>query len=200
MNRQRLRVALKLFAAVALLAASFLSAPAGLSDHAGQVDFEGTLEVHHGDDFVNKRASYAYFLVTSEGERIALDVGERAAEAQALAGDSVRVSGSLTGRALTVSALEGVTPAAGPTAGAQLVTGEKKVIILNVNFQNDTSEPWTLDLARQVVFTNPAPSTSTTKRSRLEWCRWPGRCARTGTCTAGTRFRSTTAHATTAPC
>jgi hypothetical protein len=148
-------MALKLCAAVALLTASFLSAPAGLSDHAGQVDIEGTLEVQHGDDFVNKRAYYAYFLVTSEGERIALDVGGRAAEAQALAGANVRVSGSLSGRSLTVSALDGVILAEGPAAGAQLVSGEKKVLILNINFQNDTSEPWTLDQARQAVFTNP---------------------------------------------
>jgi hypothetical protein len=65
----------------------------------------------------------------------------------------VRAAGERQGATLAVSRLEQAgTPAAEPQG---LPAGQREVAVVLVNFQNDTSQPFTASQARSVIFTNP---------------------------------------------
>lgn len=110
------------------------------------VVLEGLLRLQIVEDFEGNEVSYEYLLETYENQLVGLTIGEQIAELQALIGESVVVSGVLSGDTLTVSAL---TPAKSrqewtadaPIARASQVLGDRKMLLILLNFTNDPSEP-----------------------------------------------------------
>jgi hypothetical protein len=140
---------------VALLVASVVAVGAAPRPTPPTVVVEGTLEVLHGDDFANGRAETTYFVTNAAGRRVPLDAGGHAEKADSLADREVTAQGSMRGGRLAVSALEGADPASDPHTQGAPSPGQRKVIVLLVNFQNDASQPFSADQARSVIFTNP---------------------------------------------
>jgi hypothetical protein len=153
--RPRIRQLSYMPAALALLAVCFFAAGTVWSQTPRQVVVEGTLQVQHGDDFESLQAFYTFVLETAAGESLSLDVGERAEEALALAGAPVRVTGLLQGDGLVVQQLQADGTGEATAVGSAGVAGARKVLIVLLNFQDDSSEPWTPAEARGIVFTNP---------------------------------------------
>ncbi len=149
------RAGLLVLAAFALLVAAALPARASPAGLGRPIVVEGKLEALYQDDFAQGRAQVSYFIADRKGERVAIDVGGHARAAEAFAGRDVKATGRLRAGRLALSALEGQTSTPDPRAQGAVPPGQRKVIVLLVNFQNDTSQPFTVDQARQAVFTNP---------------------------------------------
>jgi chitodextrinase len=136
---------------VALVVQPALAGAAGTG--GTKVTVQGTLQLVHADDFAGRRAhTYAYFVRTEHGRiQLAFD---GAAPDQSMAGATVRVSGTLSKGIVHVGGSSGggmqtvssATVAAGPQS--------KNVLVIQFNFSNDRSTPWTQAFATGVVFTN----------------------------------------------
>jgi len=115
---------------------------------------QGTLVAAHGDSFAANPASSKSVwydkLVTASGE-VPLSFAGKRPEGFAN-GATVRVRGTMSGATLRVGT---------GRADAQVVvaaaasTGEKKVAVLLLKFAETDPEPYTLEQARGVIFTNP---------------------------------------------
>ncbi|MEX1255687.1 MAG: flexitail domain-containing putative surface protein [Dehalococcoidia bacterium] len=139
----------------ACLSTSAFVAAAASRPASRSVVVEGALEVLHEDDFANGRAETSYFVTNAAGRRVRLDVGSHDEKADSLANREVTAEGRLRDGRLAVTRLERAAGEPGPRPQGTLPTGQRKVIALLVNFQNNTSQPFTVDQARSVIFTNP---------------------------------------------
>ena len=113
----------------------------------------GKLVLDHGDDFAAGRKTERYHLETGR-ESVRLSV---AAEVAAEPGATVRVHGRRVGNLLAVdetadgtAAIETIAAAAG---SAEV---DKRVLVLLINFSNDTSQPYSTGTAHSIFFNNVA--------------------------------------------
>lgn len=159
MNRARSIVLAVLFA----LARA--SAPAQGSDAGGGGDFEGTLEVMAVDDFDSGQGRIDYYLVTGEERLLLVFDGALAPSNDWRTGDHMRIEGvrvegvridgaRASSDRISVSAAERISVAThlGPDAPNPWATGPKKVLVILVNFTNDTSQPYTVAQAQNTMF------------------------------------------------
>jgi hypothetical protein len=125
-------------------------------------DLDGELEVMYQENDTESRL--LHFLLVGD-QRLALRFSGHAPEGF-LTGDHVHVHGVRVGDEI---ALDGVadgtdTTSATTSAGIQLTQsatyvapntfGQQKVLVLLVNFTDNTSQPWTIDQVRNTVFTS----------------------------------------------
>jgi chitodextrinase len=131
-----------------------LAMPSALADPGTPVTVVGTLQLVHGDDFAHHSGhTYAYYLKTAQGTlQLAFDGGQ--APSEGMAGAKVRVTGAQVGRTVHVGGSSGggvsVVSASTVASGPQT----KNVLVVQFNFSNDRSTPWTVDYAKGVVFSN----------------------------------------------
>jgi len=113
-------------------------------------DIAGTVRHEHGDDFADgHEVDEHVFLDTAQGSvQLDLPPGQRPPDP----GTHARAQGTLHGTVLTVAAGGLKVDSSSVTAAA--VTGTKNVAVLQFNFSNDTSQPWTNAYAQGVMFTN----------------------------------------------
>lgn len=112
-----------------------------------QVTVDGTLEAAMEDSPAGARVHYA--LHTSRG-RLALFFAERGPELPS--GARIRVQGVQVGEALTSKSGSSTVTVQG--AALTNTTGVHKTLVLLVNFTDTPDQPYTIDTARQVVFTS----------------------------------------------
>jgi fibronectin type 3 domain-containing protein len=110
----------------------------------------GTLVVLHGDDLATRSVGYGYALETRHG-RIALR--PRRPIAQALAGATVQVRGTLSGGGLVTGGGSEIMLEQAP--GQHLALGSQRVAVILFNFQGQdpSAQPFSLSDAQGVVFT-----------------------------------------------
>jgi hypothetical protein len=134
---------------------------------------EGELVVLHVDHANAKQSRYEYFLNTPAGQRFSLHFA--ANPPGLLSGDKIRVHGrgffrtevhapeEADGTLLIESGDAGITilakgnPNVGNTGTSSTATapstlGERRTLVILVNFKDNPVEPWTADYARNVVF------------------------------------------------
>jgi len=155
-GRVRRRVILPALLAGCLGALVVQPAMAGTPGTRGtKVTVQGTLQLVHADDFAGHHAhTYAYFVRTAHGRlQLAFDGGP---PDESMAGATVRVSGTSVRGTVHVggSSGGGVAVVSSSTVAAGPQT--KNVLVVQFNFSNDRSTPWTQDYATGVVFTNPS--------------------------------------------
>lgn len=114
------------------------------------VTLEGEMEVQIAEDFNNQTAQYFYFL-NSAGKRYSLHFADRS-EPEVLTGSKVKVLGVAVGNKIAMEKSSGkhfqvISQKVLPTATV------RKVAVILFNFQNDTSQPATVDKVRRMVFT-----------------------------------------------
>ncbi|HET7873904.1 MAG TPA: NEW3 domain-containing protein [Methylomirabilota bacterium] len=112
-----------------------------------EVKLDGELEVLH-EDWANT-SRYRYFLKTPAGERLSLHFAKEAPQLQT--GARVRVRGVRLDGA--VAAESGSTSVQSLAAAAPNTFGAQKTLVMLVNFQDNTSQPYTPSYAQGVVFT-----------------------------------------------
>ncbi len=119
----------------------------------------GNLITTHRDDFEKKVALYEYRLVTQEIENgkkkiYAVYTSEKSipelppTKAVAIRGyilDTILVTSQLAGR-------PGLTPSPTPTPFLRKTTGEIKVVVILVNFSDESSQPFTREQVQQAFF------------------------------------------------
>jgi chitodextrinase len=136
---------------VALVAQPATAGSAGT--RGTRVTVQGTLQLVHADDFAGHHAhTYAYFVRTAHGRlQLAFDGGP---PDESMAGATVRVSGMAVRGTVHVGGSSGgginVVSSSAVAAGPQT----KNVLVIQFNFSNDRSTPWTQAYATGVVFTN----------------------------------------------
>jgi chitodextrinase len=134
---------------------------------AGPVTLEGRLVLAHGDEFDvaphdhapgtpadhshGGRSILDYSLVTADGQSHKLAFANGQGPDDFVNGATVRVRGTDSGGAFAVDDDGSAQVLADPVAPA--VTTKKLAVIL-VNFQSNKAEPWTVDAAKGIVFTN----------------------------------------------
>jgi PKD domain/Gametolysin peptidase M11 len=140
------------FLLAAVLAASSFSDSLRAQVAKPAVVEEGTLEVLISDDFGSGASQTVYRLRTDSGESLELHppVG---ADLPTRTGTRVRVTGYREAGVFAADRVESLSSAEEDRA-AQLAaaSGTKRVLIMLVNFQNDTSQPYTLTQAQNTVF------------------------------------------------
>lgn len=127
----------------ALWSAALLSAPVA----AAPATLEGTLETIVEDHA--QAARTRHFLKTDKG-RIELRFAKRSPAL--LSGARLRVSGELAGNVLALSDSGSSSLTVTATAPLPNTIGEQKVAVLLVNFHDDTSQPFTVAQAHDMVF------------------------------------------------
>lgn len=117
------------------------------------VDLTGKLKVHVLDDFNNKSVSYRYWLTNENEERELQFSGKEPYE---YAGKTVRIQGRMRDNKIILDSVDV------PSEDAQLKnvlgtnrTVNKKTAVILFNFRNNSTEPFTPDWTKGVVFTNP---------------------------------------------
>ena len=152
---------------LALLAVTGVAAPVATTGTgappptAGRIERTGTLVEAHGDDLAaGVEHGHAWVLRLDDGTMVDLDNAPDHT-AHGLVGRKVKVSGQERpgrhvdlGQGGTLAPADGGT-ASGSTGGtvAALAPGAKTVAVVLLNFTDDQSQPWTVDQARQVLFT-----------------------------------------------
>lgn len=139
-------------ALAAALAAIFVFPAAGFAHNGGAdaVTVEGALRLTHSDNFRTKQARYHYTLRQGH-EQIRLQFKHRR---QDLAnGMRLSVRGLLYKGRLHVDRLVRIRRE--PRSYATVSPGPRKVVVLLINFTNDTSQPWTPAQATSTMFTGP---------------------------------------------
>lgn len=129
---------------VGLAALSIRAAPA---EPSAAVSVDGTLEV-----LVEDHAQFArtrHFLKTDKG-RLELAFKGKAPELRS--GSRLRVKGNQTGATLALLTIDAGSVSVLAAAPSPNTMGEQKVAVLLVNFSDDTSQPYSLAQANDVVF------------------------------------------------
>lgn len=113
-------------------------------------DIAGTVRHEHGDDFADdQEVDHKVFLDTAYGSvQLDLPPGQQTPAP----GAHAHAQGTLRGKVLTVPA--GGLKVDSSSSAVAAVTGPKTVAVLQFNFSNDTSQPWTNAYAQGVVFDN----------------------------------------------
>ena len=149
--------------AVAVIAAALLLTFPIPSSADPRSTIEGNLTSVIKDDLKHQKATKHYYLETKAGQRKRL-VFKKSHEAQAarnsggsqskklVPGNKVKVTGDIRRKTINTSLAQIKTISSAQTANIQS-TGLKKVAVILINFQNDTSEPWTAADIRSNVFT-----------------------------------------------
>ncbi|MBA3366031.1 MAG: hypothetical protein H0U03_09655, partial [Actinobacteria bacterium] len=114
------------------------------------VTLTGILEVTHGDDFRRGKATYFYKLRTPKG-RIGLDF--KGSRPRTLGGARLRLRGHRSGNRFIVAS-GGVQKLRAIAGAKKSLAGARRAAVVLINFRNDQSQPWTVDQARGVMFTN----------------------------------------------
>ena len=130
--------------ALVALALPLVLAPLGLALSGGQQKLEGTLRTWHGDTF---RMPTSVGAGIDTGSAL-VPLADAGSAVQVLAGKKVRANGQRRG---DVFAADGNVQAVAE-ATATAVAGSKSVAVLLLNFPNNTSQPWTKESVRGVVF------------------------------------------------
>jgi len=140
------------FLFAAALAASCFSGPALAQVPEPPVVEEATLEVFISDDFGIGESQTLYRLRTDAGESLELHP-PFGADLPTRTGARVRVTGHREAGVFVADRVESLSSAEEDRA-AQLAaaSGTKRVLIMLVNFQNDTSQPYTPAQAQNTVF------------------------------------------------
>src|SRR5436190_7143663 len=126
-------------AAAALLACT---APAVASPDAS---YRGRLEIRHFDNMAADRSTTRYELVNGRhSERLSLTRLPRVRSGSAVTVRGRATSGRIVG-----------TVASGGARSASVAPGPRPTAVVLINFADDTRQPWTVDQARQLVFTAP---------------------------------------------
>ncbi len=130
-----------------------------LSEMASKTDFssvgkhvkeEGELEILVEDDFQNKVSRTRHFLKTVKGR---IELKFKGHSPQLVSGSKLQVTGEMDGQALALSSTDTaslIVTAAAPLANT---VGELKILVLLINFQDDTRQPMTVAQANDTVFT-----------------------------------------------
>jgi hypothetical protein len=133
----------------------------GEDSHGTTKVFEGTLSQRHGDDFDSARTTPTkYYLLGDKGET---EVVFDRAPASGILGSRVRLTGAMVDKRLHVA--DGATTvlaaaggqgggSGGGSNGGSSATGTKSVAVVLLNFSNDSSQPYTRDVAAGITFTN----------------------------------------------
>ncbi|MEA2273851.1 MAG: cellulose 1,4-beta-cellobiosidase [Solirubrobacteraceae bacterium] len=139
------------YAAAAALGFALLLAAAPASAVADQTA-SGTLQVVHSDYFPRAKATFSYYLKTRTGRRVALRFRKNAPRDAGGARMSIR--GTKVGKRLVVrrSRIRRKSRAASTSA----TPTTHKVAVVLLNFSNDTSQPFTTDAIRSLMFTSPS--------------------------------------------
>ncbi len=117
-----------------------------------QVVEEGTLEVFISDDFAIRASQTVYRLRTSSGESLELHP-PFGAELPRRTGARVRVTGHRQSGVFTADRVESLSsPAEDRAAQLAAASGTKRVLVMLVNFQDDTSQPYTPTQAQNTLF------------------------------------------------
>jgi PKD repeat protein len=113
---------------------------------------EGTLEVFVEDDFAAESSRTVYRLRQDGGDAVSLDLAGPPPEG-VRTGLRVRVSGRMLDQSFSVDRLEALTGLSDvPAPASAWTTGAKKVLVILLNFQNDTSQPYTVAQAQSTMF------------------------------------------------
>ncbi|MGQ0644992.1 MAG: fibronectin type III domain-containing protein [Elusimicrobiota bacterium] len=144
-------------AAFILGAAFFAPVQAG---NPGEVQEEGTLEIAIAEDFENHISRTVYMMKARDGRLFTLDLGDRIPNAAA--GSKIKVRGRIRNGVITVPPHDSggfmvTEPASSQESGSAAETTAlttRKVLVLMLNFTNDRSEPFSIDMVRRAFFTN----------------------------------------------
>jgi hypothetical protein len=129
-----------------------------------QVQLEGELEIIY-QDFKDGRHSLSYSLKRSDGSRVPMQFAKEP-PTHLLSGDHVRASGQMSGGSLVLyssptktNGSGGTTTSAGDATGAATSSipvpntfGAQSTLVMLVNFQDDTVQPYTTGDAYNAVF------------------------------------------------
>jgi chitodextrinase len=114
-------------------------------------DIAGTVRHEHGDDFADdQEVGHKVFLDTAYGS-VQLDLAP--GQNTPAPGAHARAQGTLHGTVLEVRP-GGLSVDSSSSTTVAAVTGTKNVAVLQFNFSNDTSQPWSNAYAQGVVFDN----------------------------------------------
>ena len=143
--------------ALVLCAGSIPAVAIGKSSPADDqlVSMRGTLEIAHSDDFRSGRTRHISILRSASRETSLSfrgEIPEQLSGSRVLV-KGVREDGGIEVRSLDVVAAPQPTSTSGPLTASAPTT--VKVAVVLFNFANDRSEPWSPDVARGVVLTNP---------------------------------------------
>ena len=117
-----------------------------------QVVEEATLEVFISDDFAIRASQTVYRLRTSSGESLELHP-PFGAELPRRTGARVRVTGHRQSGVFTADRVESLSsPVEDRAAQLAAASGTKRVLVMLVNFQDDTSQPYTPTQAQNTLF------------------------------------------------
>jgi PKD repeat protein len=140
------------FLLAAVLAASSFSDPLRAQVANPPVVEEGTLEVFISDDFGSGASQTVYRLRADSGESLELNPPP-GADVPTRTGTRVRVTGHREGDLFAADRVEVLSsPAEDQAAQLAAASGTKRVLVMLVNFQNDTSQPYTPAQAQNTVF------------------------------------------------
>lgn len=128
-----------------LLSFAFTTAQFAQAEDKKEEVLEGTLEVLHQDDFESKKSKETYFLKTQD-ERVELQFSGK--KPQPKSGSKIKVKGSKKDGVLAIG--DGGFQV---TSEASIIPTPKKVAVILINFQNDTSQPYTAFDAKSAIFT-----------------------------------------------
>ena len=111
-------------------------------------EIEGELEILHEDGEHGSR--YHYFLKTREGQRLTLIFFEKEPPTHVTSGARVRVRGERANNFLALQSGGGSVQVVAAAAPSTL--GERRTLVVLVNFRNDTSQPYTVNYASDKFF------------------------------------------------
>ncbi|MBB3121695.1 MG2 domain-containing protein [Pseudoduganella violacea] len=117
---------------------------------AAAAETVGDLLVFQEDDFKTNSGRSRHFLKTPEG-RVELNFAGKAPDLRS--GMKLRVRGQKSGDMLTPDFVAVDDQGGGGAAALPNTLGEHKTLVLLVNFQDNTSQPYTLSEASNLVFT-----------------------------------------------
>ena len=121
----------------------------------GEQTLEGRIETTVFDDFARGLATVTRTLVTPDGQRYRLELGDRPVPGRR--GQTVRVRGTVSGDTLAVAAGDAtaVQVVEGGFGTAAVPHGIKKLAVVLVKFSDDPSMPHTVQQMREWAFTAP---------------------------------------------
>src|SRR6266571_5466451 len=120
-----------------------------------RIEREGTLRVFVEDDFERPSSRTIYRLDTDEGQQSWLEFGSSPPERSLRTGARVRVVGLTDGETLFVERAERLSSTQlldAEQVTSSWTTGQKKVLLIRLNFQDDTSQPYSDTTAQNTMF------------------------------------------------
>ena len=129
------------------------------------IELEGELKVTHSDDFERNVATYYHVLKTKDNKTISLHFADK--DTFIRPAKTVKVKGVRLDNEMAVQGGDSIQVISTQTSSESitsstdaLATTTKKVLVLLVNFIDDTSQPWTIDQVKSAIF-GPSNSVNT---------------------------------------